>query len=72
MKQTCGLSVLIFLVLVMVPSCCHTESRESPTETAPSPIPRMQPEYQKALKEHREKDYFYKKYEDMDPEDADE
>ncbi len=31
----------------------------------------MHPEYQKRLKEHQERDYFYKKYEE-DPEDPDE
>ena len=61
----------IFLVLVLA-SCCHTEPRESSTETAPIPSPRMQPEYQRALEKHREKDHFYKKYEEADPEDADE
>ncbi len=71
MKRIYGLPLLIFLVSVMVPSCCHTESRESPTETAPSPT-RMRSEYRRALKDHREKDYFYKKYREMDSEDADE
>ena len=67
MKRICS---LILLSMLMVPSCCHTESRESPPETAPIPSPRMQPEYQRALEKHREKDHFYKKY--GDPEDADE
>ncbi len=67
MKRICGLSVLIFPVLVIVPSCCHTGSRESPTETAPSPTPRMQLE---ALQKLPERDLYYR--DKADPEDADE
>ena len=60
---------MMFLVLAMLPSCCHTGSREQ-SSTEGSPTPRMHPVYEKALKKHSERDFYYR--DKADPEDTDE